>query len=81
MLNSLRKFLKRIRRKRNLATRPTVTYRRMSNPEIGRHIAMVKADQRYGVLLGDGVTTASIENSWVRKELRSQGKLCRNHSA
>jgi hypothetical protein len=41
------------------------------------HIAQVKADQKYGILLGDGVAIASIENRWVRKALRSQGKLYR----
>jgi hypothetical protein len=37
----------------------------------------VKSDQRYGVLLGDGVTIASIENRWVRKRFEREGRLYR----
>jgi hypothetical protein len=42
-----------------------------------QHVEDVKADQAYGVILGDGVTLASIENRWVRKKLHRQGKLYR----
>jgi hypothetical protein len=42
-----------------------------------QHTEDVKADQSYGILLGDGKTLASIENRWVRKRLFREGKLMR----
>lgn len=42
-----------------------------------KHREEVRADQSYGVILGDGTTLASVENRWVRKRLRREGSLIR----
>jgi hypothetical protein len=81
MLKSVHRFLRSSRRKRKQAARPVYDYRANTNRKnmkaTARHIAEVKQDQAYGIILGDGVTLASIANRWVRQSLHRQGRLYR----
>ena len=71
MIGSIEDMMRGSARARRLALE-----QRMVDPA-ATHIKDVKADQAYGIILGDGVTLASIENRWVRKRLFRQGKLMR----
>ena len=83
MFESVRKFLRNVRRKKAIERKYPKTqanysvrgFKKMTARNM--HIADVLQDQCYGVTLADG-TLANIENRWVRKQLFREKKLFRH---
>lgn len=82
MFESVKKFLKKIRRQRAIKNKyPVVPFnysargqKKLFQKRV--NIFMVRDDQKYGVALADG-SLVSIENRWVRKQLFREKKLFR----
>lgn len=74
MFESVKKFLKKIRRQKTVERKKKNERRSLSLRAIKKstarnnHISDVFEDQAYGVTLADGSIT-NIENRWVRKQL------------
>lgn len=81
ILRAIKKAFHNLRRKRiaaaKIAAEPKFMTIRAANNEARRlhHIADVLEQRERGVLLGDGVTVANMENRWVRRELFLAGAL------
>ena len=83
MFESVRRFLKNLRRKHVVKSKYPVTpwqHSRRGQKKLAQkalRILAVKEDQAYGIAFADGAFS-NLENRWVRKALHREKKLYRH---